>query len=564
MGRHVNPLFAEYFEKQLELNPLMASSIGDDRYNDRFEVSISPEWRQRSLAVTRDFLERARAIDASKLDGQELLSYQVFVYNLERHIGAAKYPAHLLPINQFYSTPDYFAQLGSGSSLHPFRTIKDYEDFLKRVDGFLAWVEQAIVNMNEGIEKNYRQPKILVERIVPQLEEHIVEHVTDSLFWKPIDQLPEDFDAADRERLQAEYRHTISERIVPAYAKLRDYMRDTYLPASRDTHGMWDLPDGDDWYAFRVDGTTTTELTPAQIHQVGLDEVKRIHEEMHSVMRDTGFEGTLDEFFEFMNTDPRFIAETQDELLQSYRDMKSRIEPHLSKLFDVRPSTGYEVRAVEPFRQKTASGASYIRGTPDGSRRGVFYVNAHNLAAHPKWKIESLSLHEAEPGHHFQIAIQQERDELPDFRRFGDYMAFMEGWALYAENLGEDLGVYTDPYQHFGKLNAELWRAIRLVVDTGLHYKRWSREDMLAYMHANSTVQEARAVAEAERYMAIPSQALAYTIGQLELMKLRGEAERRLGDKFDIREFHNQVLLNGALPLKLLESNIDRWIEANS
>jgi uncharacterized protein (DUF885 family) len=518
--------------------------------------------RDDELDELQSFLERVRGIDESLLEGQDLLSYRIFVHDLERKIEGTRFPSHLLPISQFYSTPNSFAQLGSGGSLHPFKRVKDYEDFLSRVEGFVAWVDQAIVNMNEGIEKNYRQPKILVERIIPQLEAHIVESAEDSLFWTPVNNMPEAFGAADRDRLAAAYRQTIENRIVPAYAKLRDFIRDTYLPASRDTHGMWDMPEGDAWYAFRVAGTTTTELTPDEIHEIGLAEVKRIHEAMRGVMRETGFDGTLHEFFEFMSTDPRFIAETQDELLQAYRDMKPRIEPHLSKLFDVMPASDYEIRAVEPFRERSASGASYMRGTPDGSRPGIFYVNTYDLSARPKWAVESLSLHEAAPGHHFQIAIQQELEDMPNFRRFGGYTAFIEGWALYAETLGKELGVYTDPHQYFGKLNAELWRAIRLVVDTGLHHKRWTREQVLDFMYANSAVQEARAVSEAERYMAIPSQALAYKIGQLKMQELRAKAERRLGEKFDVREFHNQILLDGALPLSVLEMKVDHWIES--
>lgn len=560
-ARRANEIFEEYFEKQLELNPIYATAIGDHRYNDRFAVTISPEWQARSLEVDREYLARIRKINENLLSGQDLLSYRIFVRDLERNIEGARYPDHLLPLNQFYSTPNFFAQLGSGQSLHPFRTVKDYEDFLGRVDGFVAWVDQAIINMNEGIEKGYTQPKILIERVVPQLEAHIVVSAEDSLFWKPIARLPDDIAAEDRERLAAAYRDAIMNRIVPAYAKLRDYVVETYLPNCRETHGMWDLPDGENWYAFLVEGTTTTDLTPAEIHQIGLDEVARIHEEMRGVMRETGFEGTLDEFFEFMNSDPRFIAESREELLEGYRALKDRVNPNLPKLFDVMPKSDYEVRAVEPFREKSASGASYMRGAPDGSRPGVFYVNTFDLSARPKWAMESLSLHEAAPGHHFQISIQQELENLPRFRRFGGYTAFVEGWGLYAETLGKELGLYTDPYQYFGKLNAELWRAIRLVVDTGLHYKGWSREQVLDYMYENSAVKEARAVSEAERYMAIPSQALAYKIGQLKISELRADAEKALGEKFDVREFHNQVLLDGALPLSVLEEKIDRWID---
>jgi uncharacterized protein (DUF885 family) len=556
----LHEIFDEYFEIQLERSPIFASSIGDDRYNDRFTVSIDPEFMAEGLEIDREYLARVQTIDESLLEGQDLLSYQVFIRDLERDIEGAEFPSHLIPLNQFYSTPNFFAQLGSGGSVHPFDSVKDYEDFLSRVDGFVQWIDQAIANMNEGIEKGVVQPRLLMERSVPQLEAHIVEDVEVSLFWKPVDNIPESFPAEDRERLEAAYRKTISERIVPAYAKLRDYVVETYMPQARDTHGMWDLPNGAAWYAWLVEGTTTTELTPAEIHQVGLDEVERIHSEMHGVMEQVGFEGTLDEFFEFMSNDPQFIAASREDLLQHYEDLREVIEPELPKLFDVMPKAAFEIRAVEPFREKSASGASYRRGTADGSRPGVFYVNTYDLSARPIWAVESLYLHEAAPGHHFQISIQQELDDLPAFRRYGGYTAFIEGWGLYAETLGEELGVYADPYQYFGKLNAELWRAIRLVVDSGLHYKGWSRDEVLDFMYENSAVKEARAVSEAERYMAIPSQALAYKIGQLKISALREKAEQALGDDFSIREYHNQVLLDGALPLSVLEEKIDRWI----
>lgn len=562
-AEQANAIFESYFEKQLELNPIYASFIGDDRYNDRLAVTIAPEWRAESLAVDKETLAKIQAIDEGALEGQALLSYRIFVHDLKRNIAAAeRFPSHLIPLTQFFSVPNFFAQLGSGGSVHPFATVDDYEDFLKRTDGFVAWIDQAIANMNEGIEKGYTQPKILMERVVPQLEAHIVENAEDSLFWKPVADMPAEFSAADKERLTAAYRDSIMNRIVPAYAKLRDYVEGTYIPAARETHGLWDVPNGDAWYAFLVEGTTTTDLTPAEIHQIGLDEVERIHDEMRDVMRTVGFEGTLDEFFTFMNTDPQFIAETPEELIQGYKDLKARVTPLLPKLFDVMPKSEYEVRAVEPFREKSAAGGSYMSGTPDGSRPGVFYANTYDLSARPMWAMESLSLHEAAPGHHFQISIQQELEDLPRFRRFGGYTAFVEGWGLYAESLGKELGVYTDPYQYFGKLNAELWRAVRLVVDTGLHYKHWTREDVLEYMYANSAVTEARAVAETERYMAIPSQALAYKIGQLKIAELRARAEKALGEKFDIREFHNQILLDGALPLNVLEAKIDEWIAA--
>jgi uncharacterized protein (DUF885 family) len=322
------------------------------------------------------------------------------------------------------------------------------------------------------------------------------------------------------------------------------------------------LPGGEEWYAFLVRQRTTTDLSPQEIHQIGLDEVARIHGEMQGVMDEVGFEGDLKEFFEYLNTDGQFYYDEPEQLIQGYRDMSDHIESLTPKLFSVFPKTDFEVRAVEPFREKSASGGQYRRGTPDGSRAGVFFANTYDIKARPKWAMESLFLHEAIPGHHFQISIQQEIERLPRFRRFGGYTAFTEGWGLYAESLGKELGVYTDPYQYFGALNAELWRAIRLVVDTGLHFKGWSRQEVLDYMYANSAVKEARAVSEAERYMAIPGQALAYKIGQLKILELRNRAEEALGDRFDVRAFHTEVLTDGSLPLNMLDAKIDRWIEA--
>jgi uncharacterized protein (DUF885 family) len=327
---------------------------------------------------------------------------------------------------------------------------------------------------------------------------------------------------------------------------------------------MEGLPDGRAWYAYNLKRITTTDYTPAQIHQIGLDEVKRIHGEMAGVMRQVGFKGTLDEFFRFLNTDPQFFFDRREDLIAGYDVLRRRVNPQLPKLFEILPKADYEVRAVEPFREKSAAGGQYQAATEDGSRPGIFYANAYDLSARPRWAMEALSLHEANPGHHFQISIQREQQGLPKFRRFGGYTAYSEGWGLYAESLGPELGMYTDPYQYFGRLEGELWRAIRLVVDTGLHSQGWTREQVLAYMDENSSAAEARRVSEAERYMAIPGQATAYKIGQLKISELRARAEQALGPKFDIRKFHTAVLVDGALPLDVLEAKVDRWIASQS
>jgi uncharacterized protein (DUF885 family) len=473
-----------------------------------------------------------------------------------------KYPDHLQPIDQFYSPMNFFVQLGSGSSVHPFKTVKNYDDFLSRVDDFVIIVDQAIANMKVGMEKGIVQPRILMERVLPQLESQFAEKVEESTFYAPIKDMPADFSDADRERLTAAYRSAISEKVIPAYRRMHDFIRNEYLAAARDTVGLGALPGGEEWYAYQVRRRTTTDLTPAEIHQIGLDEVARIHREMQGVMDEVGFDGDLKAFFEFLNTDDQFYYDEPEQLIQGYRDMSAHIESLTPKLFSIFPKTGFEVRAVEPFREESASGGQYRSGTPDGSRPGVFFANTYDIKARPKWAMESLFLHEAIPGHHFQISIQQELEELPRFRRFDGFTAFTEGWGLYAESLGKELGVYTDPYQYFGALNAELWRAIRLVVDTGLHSKGWTRQQVLDYMYANSAVKEARAVSEAERYMAIAGQALAYKIGQLKIKELRERAEAELGEQFDVKGFHTAVIGEGALPLNMLDAKIDRWIVA--
>ena len=561
-SRKLADLVDAYFEEQLKLNPLLATSIGDPRYNDRFEVTISPEWRARDENLERDYLERLKSIDPTRLSGQDALTYEIFKSAREREIEGFRFPGHLMPVNQFYSVPNTFAQLGAGNGLHPFKTVKDYEDFLKRVNGFVAWTDQAIVNMREGIAKGYTLPKVLVERTLPQLAAQLVEKPEDSLYWGPIANLPASFAAEEQARLTAAYRAAITNQVIPSYRRLHDFLRDEYLPKARTSVGFDALPDGQAWYEYNVRNVTTTDYTPAQIHEIGLREVERIHGEMRKVMQQVGFEGDLGEFFRFLNTDEQFFHPSREALVAGYVDIKNRVDPQLPKLFEILPSADYEVRAVEPFREKSAAGGQYQAASEDGSRPGIFYANAYNLKARPKWAMESLSIHEGSPGHHFQISIQREQKDLPRFRRFGGYTAYSEGWALYAESLGPDLGVYQDPYQYFGRLEGELFRAIRLVVDTGLHSKGWTREQVIEYIAANSAQSNERRIAETERYIAIPGQAVAYKIGQIKISELRARAERELGDRFDVRKFHTAMLADGALPLDVLEDKIDRWIAA--
>ena len=555
-------LFEEHYERFLELNPLSASRIGDDRYNDRLAISQSAEYRDATRQLDEEFLSRLIRIERSALDYQDQLSFDMFKLLRELSLEENLYPSHLQPVNQFYLMTNSFVRLGSGASAHPFDTVKDYDDFLSRTDDFVTNVDLAIENMKVGMQKGIVQPRILMEKVIPQIESQLVDNVEDSAFWRPIADMPGSFSAADRERLEAAYRASITGKIWPAFERLRDFIRDDYLDAARETVGLGDLPGGEDWYRYLVRYRTTTNLSPDEVHQVRLDEVARIHGEMRKVMQEVGFEGDLKAFFEFVNTDEQFYFDEPEQLIQGYRDMAARIEELSKKLFDIAPKTAFEVRRVEPFREASASGGSYVAGTPDGSRPGIFYANAYDIKARPKWAMESLFLHEAIPGHHFQIALQQENEALPRFRRFARFTAYSEGWGLYAESLGREIGVYTDPYQYFGALNAELWRAIRLVVDTGLHAKGWTRQDVLDYMYANSAVKPARAISEAERFMAIPGQALAYKIGQLKILAIRADAERRLGDDFDVVAFHREVLKDGPMPLSMLEGKIDRWVDA--
>ena len=555
-------LFDEHFERRLEMNPLRATFIGDYRYNDRMANANSPEYRAAAQAMDEEFLRRLLQIDRQQLGYQDQLSYDLFRINREQSLEGNRFPFHLVPVNQFYSLTSMFVQLGSGSSAHPFKTVKDYDDFLSRADQFSINVDQVITNLQEGMREGIVQPRILMAKLVPQLESQNVDDIEDSSFYAPVRDFPAEFSEEDRDRLTAAYRDKIGNTIIPAYQRLNNFLGDTYLSAARETVGLSALPNGKEWYAYMVRLRTTTNMSPDEIHQIGLDEVARIHDEMRSVMEEVGFEGDLQDFFEFVNTDEQFFFDEAEELIQGYRDMSDHVSELSKGLFEIFPSTAFEVRRVEPFREQSAAGGSYMAGTADGSRPGVFYANAYDIKARGKWAMESLFLHEAIPGHHFQIMIQRENEDLPDFRRYGGFTAFSEGWGLYAESLGKELGVYTDPYQYFGGLNAELWRSIRLVVDTGIHAKGWTRQQVLDYMYANSAVAEARAVAEAERFMAIPGQALAYKVGQLKIREIRRNAEARLGDKFDVKDFHTEVLKDGAMPLSILEAKIDRWVAA--
>ncbi|MDZ4349990.1 MAG: DUF885 domain-containing protein [Xanthomonadaceae bacterium] len=565
-AEQLDALYAQYWEQSLERNPLRATFIGDPRFNDQLPNTLSPEHRAESQAIAEDWLARARALgEGAGLEGQALISYQVFVADLEGELEGYRYPDHLMPLNQFRNMAGQFAMLGSGTSAQPFKTVEDYDNWLSRASAVPALFEQMIVNMRQGVEQGFTQPRILMEKTVPQIEALIKDSPEQTLFWRPVESFPDDFSAEDKARLTEAYRGLIADTLMPAYAALRDFVRDEYIPASRDdSYGLGALPDGAAWYAYRARQSTTTDLSPTQIHQIGLDEVARIQGEMRKVQAELGIEGDLSALFAHMKSAPDNVFESEEAMLEAYRAFRAEVEPRIGALFDIRPKADFEIRPVEAFRAASASGASYQGPPMDGSRPGVFYLNTYDLSARPRSGLESLFLHEAIPGHHFHIALQREMEDLPAFRRFGGETAFAEGWGLYAESLGKELGVYTDPAMYFGALDAELWRAIRLVVDTGIHAMGWSRQQVLDYMYANSPAEPTRAISEAERFMAIPGQALAYKIGQLKIRELRNRAEAALGERFDVRAFHREVLSDGSVPLKVLEAKIDRWIAAQA
>jgi uncharacterized protein (DUF885 family) len=559
----LHKLFEDYFERSLQLNPLQATFIGDHRYDDRFTNNISPAFIKESLAVDRQFLEAAAKFEGRALSEADRLSLDIFLSERRTAIAAADFPGELLPVNQFQSLPALMVVLGSGESAQPFATAQDYERFIARMRAYIAWSDQAIVNMREGIRRGVVNPRVLMEKALPQLQEVVSAAPEKSLFWQPLTKFPDAVSAVDRKRLEAEYARAIAHEINPAYQRLHDFIRDEYLKSARASVAWSALPNGEKWYAFLARYYTTTDLAPAAIHELGLKEVARIRAEMEQVKKQVGFKGDLPAFFKFLQEDPQFYYTDAESLLQGYRDLKKRIDARLPQLFSDFPKADYEVRAVEAFRAASAAGGSYQPPSADGSRPGVFYVNTYNLKAQPRFGMETLSLHEAAPGHHFQIAIQQELADLPRFRRFGgDYVAYTEGWALYAESLGKELGLFTDPYQYYGRLSDEMLRAMRLVVDTGLHTKNWTREQAIRYMLDNSSMAVTDATAEVERYIAIPGQALGYKVGQIRIRELRTKAEGALGAKFDPREFHSQVLRDGALPMDVLAKKIERWIAA--
>ncbi|MFT5483208.1 MAG: hypothetical protein ACI9GW_001865 [Halieaceae bacterium] len=557
----LSEFFASYWEENLQVYPTMATSLGDLRYNDQYPNYDSAEFRTEDKSRTTRHLAEIGNINRDELSGQDLLSYDIFVRSQQQYLDSFRFPDWLMPVDQ-YNDHNRFMRLGSGSSYQPFSTVQHYEDWFNRLGRLVISTDTQIANMKLGIDRGYSQPTIIMKKVVDQYDGFVVENVEDSPLWKSITDMPDSISQPERERLTLEYRELLSESVMPAYKRMRDYLRDEYQPKCRETVGMLDLPDGKAWYNYHVKRHTTTDLTVEEIHQFGLSEVKRLHNQMQQVMTKVGFDGGLHEFFSFLQADEQFYFDSEAELFAAYEAKREEVGKLLPKAFDIFPKAGFEIRPVESFRNRTASGASYRRASPDGSKPGVFYINTYDLKAAPKYRVETLYLHEAEPGHHFAGSIQRELQGLPAFRRFGGYTAYSEGWALYVETTGKELGLFTDPYMYYGALDAQLFRAMRLVVDTGIHYYGWTRNQAIEYMSTNSSMAGTKIESEVERYISRPGQALSYKIGQREIRQMRQRAEAVLGDNFDLKAFHREVLIDGALPMDVLGSKIDRWIES--
>ena len=558
-SQELRQVFEGYFEAYLQLFPTFATSIGDHRFDDQFEISISEEHLAKQRELYLKSLGELAGIKTAKLEADDRLNYAVLKYSLTLRLEGLKFNRQLLPVRQLGSTPVEFPLLGSGRGEQPFKTSVDYDNFLKRIEKFQDWINVAIENMRLGTGQGIVQPRVVMERTLPQLEAMIVTDPQRSIFFQPILQMPASFENAEKNRLTAAYTQAIQQEIVPTYQKLHSFIQDDYLPKTRATVGMSDLPNGNEWYDYLVKRQTTTELTPEEIFQLGMEEVQRIKQEMERMRSENGFQGNLQEFSRYLVKNAPVGFANRDDLIKGYEAIREKVTLQLPRLFGRVPKAPLEIRTIEEFREQSAP-SQYWPATPDGSRPGIFYVNASGIDVNPRRASESLFLHEAVPGHHLQLSLQREQTSLPRFRRFGDYTAFVEGWALYAESLGPQLGLYTESSQYFSRLNSELFRAVRLVVDVGLHRKHWSRDQAMKFMIENTGGSESGASLEIDRYIALPGQALAYKIGQLKISTIRSKAEKTLGPKFDIRAFHDEILKDGATPLGLLETKMDAWI----
>ena len=559
-------LFQASDEASLKRNPIQALFRGDTRYADRLGDFITDEYYAGEKAAAEQDLAALHAIDRAKLDETDQLAYDTFEWQTKDTLRGFQPDILALtkvrPINHFFGVHTFYPTFASGKGAAPFKTLEDYENNLKRHKDFVTFIDRAIGRFKEGEASGVVDTKLTVRNMIEQLDSQLKQAPEDSPYFGPVKQFPDGISEENRERLTKEYRTAITDQLYPALTRLRDFFQNEYLANAREGVGLKYMKGGDKLYAYLLESTTTLPLTAEQIHQTGLSEVARITKEMDKVRQEVGFNGDLHAFFDYLRTSPKFQPKSREALTKGFYDIQKKVAPKLPQYFDHMPKAALVIRPYEPFREKFEAGGSYEQGTPDGSRPGTFYFNAYDLPSRSMWEMTTLFLHEGAPGHHFQISLAQENERLPAFMRFGGNTAYAEGWGLYAETLGYPMGLYKDPYQHFGTLNDEMLRAMRLVVDTGIHSKGWTREQAIDYMLGHSGMGKTDATAEVERYIAIPSQATAYKTGALTIQRLRDKAETALGDKFDIREFHDQVLDTGALPLTVLEGKIDRWIAA--
>jgi uncharacterized protein (DUF885 family) len=566
-SQKLSALFAADDEASLQRNPLSAMFRGDMRYADRFGDFISDAYFANERKAAEANLEALKGIDRDRLNATDKIAYDVFKQNQTDALkGLSKEIMDLTvvrPLNHFSGFHTFYPTFASGQGAAPFKTVQDYDNNLKRHKEFIILMDRSIDRFRQGMATGVFETKMTITNVIDQLNTQLAQKTEESPYYGPILKFPEGFSDADKARLTSEYRDIVENGLYPANARLRDFLRDSYLPLAREQVGLSAMKGGEGLYQYMIEQTTTLPLKADDIHNLGLSEVARITSGMEAIRKEVGFKGTLPEFFDHLRSDPKFKLASRDALTQGYYDIGKKVDAKISTQFKYLPKAPLEIKPYEEFREKYEAGGSYQPGTPDGSRAGTFYFNAYDLPSRTTPGMTTLYLHEGAPGHHFQISIAQENEKLPAFMRFGGNTAYVEGWALYAETLGYDMGLYKDPYQRFGTLSDEMLRAMRLVVDTGLHSKGWTRQQAIDYMLANSDMGKTDATAEVERYIAIPTQALAYKIGALTIMRLRDKAKTQLGKKFNVREFHNQVLNTGALPLTVLEKKIDDWISGS-
>lgn len=552
-----------FYEEGLKLNPLNATSAGDNRYNNSLPNTLTDAFAAKEKAYYTNFKTKAESYTNAQLNTTEQLSRDVLIWDCNINLDRFNFNEDFTPINQMWTKQLTIGTLASGASSQPFKTVEDYDNWLQRVDQYLEWVASAEAKMTAGIKAKHVLPKSLIAKVVPQLKTIAEAKLEDHLFYSPIKNFPEGFSAEDKKRLTTAYENMVEQKVVPAYTSLYNFMKGDYMKAGRTTSGIDDTPNGKAYYNHQIKLYTTTNMTANQIHNLGLSEVKSILAEMEKVKTEVKYEGDIISFFDFVRNNKALMPyKTAKEITDNFNAIHETMKPQIAKLFDVKPKTAFEVRQTEKFREASAS-AEYNPGSLDGTRPGIFYTPIPDATKYNVFSDEALFLHEAIPGHHYQISLQQEDVNLPQFRKTLWYSAYGEGWALYSESLGKELGLYTDPFQYFGMLGMEMHRAIRLVVDTGLHTKGWTREQAIKYSLEHEAESEASIISEIERYMANPGQALSYKIGQLKIRELRAKAENALGDSFDIAQFHNQILEPGCVPLALLETKIDHWIKAS-